>query len=70
MSAEVDHPDEGRPRLVRDESVEPAEMRWACSWCQPFSPLVAMPSTKYFWPSRKMIAIGMTEIVRPANSSA
>src|SRR5690606_22375217 len=36
---------------------------------QPFMPLVAMPSTKKRWPSRKMMAIGTTEITRPAKST-
>ncbi len=37
---------------------------------QPLSPEVAMPSMKKRWPSRKMMAIGMTEIVRPVNNIA
>ena len=37
---------------------------------QPLSPEVAMPSMKKRCPSRKMIAIGMTEIVSPVKSIA
>jgi len=36
----------------------------------PFSPVVAMPSTKYRWPSRKMTAIGSTDSTEPVMMSA
>ena len=32
----------------------------------PFRPCVAMPSTKYRWPRKKMMIIGSTEITSPA----
>ena len=58
--AEVDHA-EDRWNRCRAESTHAAH---------PFSPLVAMPSTKYRWPSRKITAIGSTEMHRAGMISA